>query len=98
MKAIAAVATTQAAQSLTITPAAVYGAGLVTGAIWLVLGISGTANHVARWISRPVAVGIVMGLGFSFMLGGIRMMAQDWVVGGAALAATMLLLGNRRSR
>jgi len=96
MKAIGAVATTQAAQSLTITPAAVYGAGLVTGAIWLVLGISGTADRVARWISRPVAVGIVMGLGFSFMLGGIRMMAQDWVVGGAALAATMLLLGNRR--
>lgn len=96
MKAIGAVATTQAAQSLTITPAAVYGAGLVTGAIWLVLGISGTADRVARWISRPVAVGIVMGLGFSFMLGGVRMMAQDWVVGGAALAATMLLLGNRK--
>ena len=96
MKAIGAVATTQAAQSLTITPAAVYGAGLVTGAIWLVLGISGTADRVARWISRPVAVGIVMGLGFSFMLGGIRMIAHDWVVGGAALAATMLLLGNRK--
>ena len=96
MKAIGAVATTQAAQSLTITPAAVYGAGLVTGAIWLALGLSGTADRVARWISRPVAVGIVMGLGFSFMLGGIRMMAQDWVVGGAALAATMLLLGNRK--
>ncbi|MGE5087906.1 MAG: putative sulfate/molybdate transporter [Candidatus Levyibacteriota bacterium] len=96
MKAIGAVATTQAAQSLTITPAAVYGAGLVTGAIWLALGSSGTADRVARWISRPVAVGIVMGLGFSFMLGGIRMMAQDWIVGGAALAATLLLLSNRR--
>ena len=96
MKAIGAVATTQAAQSLTITPAAVYGAGLVTGAIWLVLGISGTAHRAARWVSRPVATGIVMGLGFSFMLAGIRMMAQDWIVGGAALAATMLLLANRR--
>ncbi len=96
MKAIAAVATTQAAQSLTITPAAVYGAGLVTGAIWLVLGIGGTAKHVARWVTRPVSIGIVMGLGFSFMLGGIRMMAEQWLVGGAALAATMLLLSNRR--
>lgn len=89
-------ATTQAAQSLTVTPAAIHGAGLVTGAIWLALGMTGTADRVARWVSRPVAIGIIMGLGFSFMLGGIRMMAQDWIVGGAALVGTMLLLANRR--
>jgi nitrate reductase gamma subunit len=37
MKAAGAVATTQAAQSAVITPGAVYGAGLVTGLIWLLL-------------------------------------------------------------
>jgi len=95
MKAIGAVATTQAAQTITITSNAVYGAGILTGVIWFVLGISGTAKKVADLVSRPVAVGIVLGLGFGFMLEGIRMMAQGWVLGGAALLGTMLLLGNR---
>jgi MFS superfamily sulfate permease-like transporter len=95
MKAIGAVATTQAAQTITITPNAVYGAGIVTGIIWFLLGITGAVKKVADLVSRPVAVGIVLGLGFSFMLEGIKMMAQGWLLGGAALLATMLLLSNR---
>src|SRR3990167_5802597 len=39
MKAIGAVATTQAAQTIVITPAAVYGEGIVTGLVWLALGM-----------------------------------------------------------
>lgn len=95
MKAIGAVATTQAAQTSVITSQAVYGAGLVTGIIWLLLGITGAAQKVAAMVSRPVAVGIIMGLGFGFMLEGIRMMAAGWVLGGAALFGTLLLLSNR---
>src|SRR3954463_13864619 len=38
MKAIGAVAATQAAQTATIVPATILGADLVTGAIWLILG------------------------------------------------------------
>jgi hypothetical protein len=37
MKASGAVAATQAAQTITITPDMVYGAGLVTGATWVFL-------------------------------------------------------------
>jgi len=95
MKAIGAVATTQAAQTITITPNAVYGAGLVSGVIWLLLGVTGTAKKVADMVSRPVAVGIIMGLGFSFMLEGIKMMSEGWLLGGAALLGTLLLLTNR---
>lgn len=95
MKAIGAVATTQAAQTITITPNAVYGAGIVTGVIWFLLGITGAAKKVAELVSRPVAVGIVLGLGFSFMLEGVKMMAQGWLLGGAALLGTLLLLSNR---
>lgn len=95
MKAIGAVATTQAAQTIMITPNAVYGAGIVTGLIWLLLGITGAAKKVADLVSRPVAVGIVMGLGFGFMLEGIKMMSAGWLLGGAALLGTMLLLTNR---
>ena len=95
MKAIGAVATTQAAQTITITPNAVYGAGIVTGIIWFLLGVTGATKKVADLVSRPVAVGIVIGLGFSFMLEGIKMMSTGWLLGGAALLGTMLLLTNR---
>lgn len=95
MKAIGAVATTQAAQTITITPNAVYGAGIVTGVIWLLLGVTGATKKVADLVSRPVAVGIIMGLGFGFMLEGIKMMSQGWLLGGVALLGTMLLLTNR---
>src|SRR5215831_21181243 len=40
MKAAGAIATTQAAQTLTITPAMVWGASLATGIVWLLLGLT----------------------------------------------------------
>jgi MFS superfamily sulfate permease-like transporter len=95
MKAIGAVATTQAAQSIVVTPNAVYGAGIVTGIIWFLLGITDAAKKVADLVSRPVAVGIILGLGFSFMLEGIKMMSQGWILGACALMGTLLLLTNR---
>jgi len=82
MKAAGAIATTQAAQTLIITPAMVWGASLATGLIWLVLGLTGTARYVAKLISRPVVLGIILGLGFGFMIEGAKMMSQNWWVGG----------------
>jgi MFS superfamily sulfate permease-like transporter len=96
MKAIGAVATTQAAQTATITAGAVYGASLVTGLIWFLLGITGAAKRVAAIVSRPVAIGIVLGLGLSFMLDGARLMAQTWWLSGIALFVTLALLTNRK--
>jgi predicted benzoate:H+ symporter BenE len=95
MKAAGAIATTQAAQTLTLTPAMVHGAGLVTGLIWLILGLTGTANRVASLVKRPVVVGIVLGLGFGFMIEGAKMMSHNWWIGGGALLGTSLLLTNR---
>src|SRR5438552_2385226 len=95
MKAAGAIATTQAAQTLIITPAMVWGASLATGIVWLILGLTGTAHHVARLINRPVVLGIILGLGFGFMIDGAKMMSQNWWVGGAALLGTSLLLTNR---
>lgn len=96
MKAVGAIATTQAAQALTVTAGAVYAAGLVSGVIWLLLGLTGAAQKVAHWVGRPVVVGIILGLGFGFMLNGVKMMADGWWIGGFALGGTLLLLGNRR--
>src|SRR6187397_3139349 len=95
MKAAGAIATTQAAQTLVITPAMVWGASLATGIIWLLLGLTGTARHVAKLVARPIVLGIILGLGFGFMIEGAKMMSQNWWIGGAALLATSLLLTNR---
>ena len=95
MKAIGAVAATQAAQTATIFPATVYAADLVTGALWLVLGLTGAARHIARLVPRFVVIGIVLGLGIGFMLEGIQMMSGGWIIASVGLLGTLLLLTNR---
>lgn len=95
MKAAGAVAATQAAQTAVITPAAVVGASLATGVIWLLLGMTGIARRVAAWVPRFVVVGIVLGLGVAFMLEGVRMMATGWLIAAIGFIATLLLLTNR---
>lgn len=93
MKAIGAVAATQTAM---ITPSSVYAADLVTGLIWLALGLTGAARYIASWVPRYIVVGIVLGLGMGFMLEGIRFMSEGWVVAAVALIGTLLLLTNKR--
>lgn len=96
MKAIGAVAITQAAQTATITPAAVLGATLATGVIWLVLGVTGTTARLSKLICRPVIEGLILGLGMGFMLEGVKMMATQWVIAAAGLFITILLLAHRK--
>jgi MFS superfamily sulfate permease-like transporter len=95
MKAIGAVAATGAASSAVITPEAVAVATLVTGLIWLLLGLTGAAERVARWVGRPVVVGITLGLGVAFMLEGARMMSAAVWLAAPLLLVTILLLSNR---
>jgi xanthine/uracil permease len=77
MKAIGAAAT-QATQSFVVTPGAIYGAGLTTGAVWLLLGLSGLAGRIARLTPPSVVTGIILGLGVKFMVDAVGMMAHDW--------------------
>ena len=93
MKAIGGAAIGQAGA---ITPAMVYGSGLVTAAIWLILGMTGTVDRFARLASKPVVRGIVLGLGFTFVLEAFGMMGSDPMVAGVGLVVTYLLLSNRR--
>lgn len=95
MKAIGAVATTQAAQTATITAGAVHAASFVTGIIWLLLGLTGLTKRVSDLISRPVAIGIVLGLGIGFMIEGSKLMAAGWILSVGLLVSTLLLLSNR---
>ena len=92
MKAIGAAATVQAAHGIALAPGAVVGAGLVTGLIWLLLAATGLAKRIAKWIPGPALLGVIMGLGFSFMLEGIRMMQRGGWVSALLLALTLMLL------
>jgi hypothetical protein len=95
MKALGAAAVTQAAQTAVITQATVYSAGLVTGAIWLILGLSGAATKIGKLVPRFVVIGIVLGLGLSFMLEGVKLMSAEWLIAAIGLLGTLLLLTNR---
>lgn len=89
MKAIAAVAVSQPGL---VTPGAIWASGLFTGALWLALGLTGVATRVARLAGRPVVYGLVLGLGLTLMLEGVKMMARDPVVAVAAAVLTFALL------
>jgi MFS superfamily molybdate transporter len=95
MKAIGAVAATQAAQTAVITSASVYAADISTGVIWLALGITGAAKYLAGLVQRYVVIGIVLGLGMNFMLDGVRMMSGGWLIATIGLLGTVLLLKNK---
>jgi MFS superfamily sulfate permease-like transporter len=96
MKAIGAVAALQAAQNTAVTPEVVYAAALVTGVIWLVLGVTGLATQLARWVPPPVVSGIILGLGLGFMLEGTKLMQTGWWVAAVAGIGMVVLLGNRK--
>jgi MFS superfamily sulfate permease-like transporter len=96
MKAIGAAAVGQSALAAGVGAAAVIGAALTTGLMWIVLAASGLGRRAANWVPRPALMGVVMGLGFSFMLEGIRMMSTSPWIGGLLLALTLLLLGRPR--
>ncbi|CEP69264.1 Sulphate transporter [Moorella glycerini] len=78
------------------TPAAVWGAGFFTGLVWLFLGLTGIIDRVAALAKKPVVHGIVLGLGLTFMVEGIRSMATNYFLAAVALIVAFTLLGNRK--
>jgi len=70
-------------------------AALATGLIWLALGFTGAAERVAKWVGRPITLGITLGLGLAFMPDGTRMMATGLWLSVPLLLVTILLLSNR---
>ncbi len=96
MKAIGTAAITQSAGAIVLTPAIVSGAGVATAIFWLLLGLTGLARRLSLLIPKSVLVGIVMGLGFSFMREGIVMMAKNWMLAAVLLGLTLYLLSRAR--
>lgn len=84
MKAIGTMAITHPGS---ITAGAVGAAGLFTGVLWLVMGLTGAVTWIARITRRPVVHGLVVGLGLGFIL---RRRAYDGRDYGVAVVATGL--------
>ncbi|HRO62004.1 MAG TPA: putative sulfate/molybdate transporter, partial [Burkholderiaceae bacterium] len=95
MKAIGATALTHAALADGLGGQAVIAAGLVTALVWLALGASGLVTRLARLIPRAALLGVIMGLGFAFMLQGVELMAAEGILAAVLLVATLALLSRR---
>lgn len=74
MKAIATVASGHAAIEAGVDPTVVSIAAIFTGLIWLGLSVGSLAKRVAELVPPDALLGVVMGLGFVFMLEGVNFM------------------------
>ncbi len=92
MKAIGASAVSQASIASGLTASVVIGASLMTGAIWLLLAFTGLAKKISTYVPKSALLGVVMGLGFSFMGEGIRLMESSPIIAGVLLMLTLALL------
>ncbi len=98
MKAIAAVAIAES-----LSPGSIAAAGLATGAVVLLLGITGLVETIDRLVPRPVVRGIQLGVGLKLLIKGIALVRQTqplaldgWVTAGAG--AAIVLFASRKPR
>lgn len=93
MKAIGTAAISHAGA---IAPGAIWASGLFTGVLWLLMGVTGAVSWIARLTSRPIVQGLVLGLGLSFILEGLKLMDGDYLVAVVAAALAFALLSHPR--
>lgn len=74
----------------------IVGSGLLTAVFWTVMALTGAIDWIAKITSKPVMRGIMLGLGISFMLEGLELMAGSPLLAAGALALTFALLASRR--
>jgi predicted benzoate:H+ symporter BenE len=79
-----------------MTPTQVAGAGIVIGAVFFLIGVTGLVSRLAAAIPATVAAGIQLGLGLSLAGLGVRLLQEQLWLGLLISAVTVLLLGNQR--
>jgi predicted benzoate:H+ symporter BenE len=93
MKAIGGMAI---AHPESITHGMIWGSGIFTAAFWLIMGLTGAVSWLHRITSKPIIRGIMLGLGLSFVVEGVRMMGEQPIAAVIALALTFFLLSKER--
>jgi predicted benzoate:H+ symporter BenE len=72
-------------------PGAIAGAGLVIGAFFLLMGLTGIVSRLARVLPGTIAAGLQLGLGLSLAALGVHLIEKQlWL--GVAMATLMLAL------
>lgn len=92
MKAIGATSVSQAAIAGGLTSAVVISASLMTGLIWLFLGLTGLASKVSKLVPKSALLGVILGLGFILMVEGVKMMSSSLWIAAPLLLLTLFLL------
>ncbi|MEK0083671.1 putative sulfate/molybdate transporter [Benzoatithermus flavus] len=92
MKAVSAVMLTGG-----LAPGEVAAAGIVIGAVLLVLGAIGAIGRLARMIPQSVTAGLQLGLGLSMAMLGLGLVLKTPWLGLGSLVLLLLLMRPRRS-
>lgn len=92
MKAIGATSVSQVAIAGGLTGAVVISASLMTGLIWLFLGLTGLASKVSKLVPKSALLGVILGLGFILMIEGVKMMSSSLWIAMPLLLLTLFLL------
>jgi len=90
MKVLAVVAIAQA-----WTPEKVYASGLIMGAVWLLMGVTGAMTYVARWTPKTVVRGIQLSLGVLLAVEGVKMVSSWWLLGLLSMVVVLTLRKDR---
>jgi hypothetical protein len=93
MKAIGGMAI---AHPETITHGMIWGSGIFTAFFWLIMGFTGAVSWLHKVTAKPIIRGIMLGLGLSFILEGVKMMGDQPVVAAIAMVGTFFLLSRER--
>ncbi len=80
----------------TISPGMVWGSGLFTAIIWIILALSGAVGWLNKITAKPVIRGMMLGLGIKFIIEGLKMIDGQWIVAVIAFIVTFLLLTSKR--
>ena len=87
MKAIAAVALVGG-----VTPGAVALGGVMVGLVLLLLGATGLIDRIARLVPQSVLSGLQLGLGLALAWIAMRLMQDQWIIGGLTLTVACVAL------
>jgi hypothetical protein len=92
MKAIGAAAISNPGS---ISPGMIWCSGIFSALIWILMAVTGAVSWLNKITAKPVVKGIMLGLGLSFAINGLKMMSGQWILAAVAMIVAFLLLTNK---
>ena len=76
-------------------PSLIYASGVATGAIWLILSLTGLVEKLAAITPRSVVRGIQVALGIMLAIEGFKMVSTWWILGAISIVIVIILRTSR---